>query len=98
MPTAGYGRVRGRRRWAWPVAIKNDVDLGGEPTAFGCASDFPPAVADCELVRLLRASGAIVVGSRTGWSWCPGTWSSPHHGDPARLEQEAKWVSRHPPG
>ncbi|HYS34919.1 MAG TPA: hypothetical protein VEO01_04660 [Pseudonocardiaceae bacterium] len=75
MPTAGYGRVRGRRRWAWPVAIKNDVDLGGEPTAFGCASDFPPAVADCELVRLLRASGAIVVGSRTGWSWCPGTWT-----------------------
>jgi amidase len=45
-----------------PVAIKDDVDLAGEPTAFGCAGNFPPAVRDCEMVRLLRAAGAIVVG------------------------------------
>jgi amidase len=45
-----------------PVAIKDDTDLTGEPTAFGCAGDFPPATADAEVVRRLRAAGAIVVG------------------------------------
>jgi amidase len=45
-----------------PVAIKDDLDLTGEPTAFGCAGDFPAAEQDAELVRLLRASGAVIVG------------------------------------
>ena len=45
-----------------PVAIKDDLDLTGEPTAFGCAGDFPAAERDAELVRLLRASGAVIVG------------------------------------
>lgn len=45
-----------------PIAIKDDVDLAGEPTAFGCAGDFPVAVRDCEMVRRLRAAGAVIVG------------------------------------
>ncbi|WP_156757980.1 amidase [Actinokineospora pegani] len=45
-----------------PVAIKDDVDVEGEPTAFGCAGEFAPATADCELVRLLKAAGAVIVG------------------------------------
>ncbi|MEY9936730.1 amidase [Streptacidiphilus sp. MAP5-3] len=45
-----------------PVAIKDDTDLVGEPTAFGCAGDFPPAPADAEVVRRLRAAGAVIVG------------------------------------
>jgi amidase len=45
-----------------PLAIKDDIDLAGEPTAFGCAGDFPPATADCELVRLLKQAGAVIVG------------------------------------
>ena len=45
-----------------PLAIKDDIDLAGEPTAFGCAGEFPPAQADCELVRLLKAAGAVIVG------------------------------------
>ncbi len=45
-----------------PIAIKDDVDIAGEPTAFGCAGEFPAATADCELVRLLKAAGAVVVG------------------------------------
>jgi amidase len=45
-----------------PVAIKDDVDIAGEPTAFGCSGDFPVRHEDCELVRLLKAAGAVIVG------------------------------------
>lgn len=45
-----------------PLAIKDDIDLAGEPTAFGCPGEFPPATADCELVRLLKQAGAVIVG------------------------------------
>lgn len=45
-----------------PLAIKDDIDLAGEPTAFGCAGEFRPAKADCELVRVLKAAGAVIVG------------------------------------
>jgi amidase len=45
-----------------PIAIKDDIDMAGEPTAFGCAGDFPPAEQDCEVVRRLRAAGAVIVG------------------------------------
>jgi amidase len=45
-----------------PVAVKDDVDVIGEPTSFGCSGLFPPARSDSEMVRRLRAAGAIVVG------------------------------------
>ncbi|CUU55218.1 amidase [Parafrankia irregularis] len=45
-----------------PIAIKDDTDIAGLPTAFGAAGDFPPATEDCEMVHRLRASGAIIVG------------------------------------
>jgi amidase len=45
-----------------PVAIKDDVDMAGEPTAFGMPGEFEPKRVDCEFVRRLRAAGAIVVG------------------------------------
>lgn len=45
-----------------PVAIKDDVDLAGEETRFGCRGTFAPREADCEAVRRLRAAGAVVVG------------------------------------
>ncbi|WP_425470934.1 amidase [Streptomyces armeniacus] len=45
-----------------PVAIKDDTDLAGEPTAFGCAGDFTRKTADAEAVRRLRAAGAVIVG------------------------------------
>jgi amidase len=45
-----------------PVAIKDDVDLAGESTPFGCAGIDRLAVRDAEAVRRLRAAGAIVVG------------------------------------
>lgn len=49
-----------------PVAIKDNIDLAGEPTRLGSgATPDTPAPADDELVRRLRAAGAVVVGKTT---------------------------------
>ncbi|MFI0739685.1 amidase [Streptomyces sp. NPDC021100] len=45
-----------------PVAVKDDMDVAGLPTAFGCPGDFPVKRADSEAVRRLRAAGAVIVG------------------------------------
>src|ERR1700750_2217622 len=46
-----------------PVAIKDDTDVAGEATARGTeASDLTPRARDAEVVRRLRAAGAIVIG------------------------------------
>jgi amidase len=45
-----------------PVAIKDDVDLAEETTPFGCTGEHRTATRDAEVVRRLRAAGAIVVG------------------------------------
>src|SRR6266446_6071075 len=45
-----------------PIAIKDDVDVAGEATMMGSAAHGPPAQADAEVVRRLRAAGAIVIG------------------------------------
>ncbi|HEX3324077.1 MAG TPA: amidase [Solirubrobacterales bacterium] len=44
-----------------PVAIKDDVDLTGQTSPFGCDGGRP-AVRDAEAVRRLREAGAIVIG------------------------------------
>jgi amidase len=48
-----------------PVAIKDDVDIEGKVTACGSRAHGPPATADSELVRRLRAAGAIPIGRTT---------------------------------
>ncbi|HYV16337.1 MAG TPA: amidase [Conexibacter sp.] len=45
-----------------PVLVKDDVDIGGEITAYGSSANDRPATADAEVVRRLRAAGAIVLG------------------------------------
>ncbi|OZM70321.1 amidase [Amycolatopsis antarctica] len=45
-----------------PVAIKDDTDLAGYPTAFGCPGEFPVSETDAELVTRLKAAGAVIVG------------------------------------
>jgi len=44
------------------VAIKDDIDVAGELTAWGTAAHGPIKERDGEVVRLLRAAGAIVIG------------------------------------
>ncbi|MBF9066824.1 amidase [Streptacidiphilus fuscans] len=69
-----------------PVAIKDDTDLLGEPTAFGCAGEFPPARADAEVVRRLRAAGAVIVGKT----------NTPEIGQWAFTESRAFGATRNP--
>src|SRR4051794_26709231 len=45
-----------------PVAVKDDVDVAGETTAYGCDVDPAPAAADADVVRRLRAAGAVILG------------------------------------
>lgn len=45
-----------------PVAIKEELDVAGEVTTFGGRGNTAPAHRDAEVVRRLRAAGAVVVG------------------------------------
>ena len=45
-----------------PVAIKDDIDLAGETTPFGCQGSFEVKHADAAAVERLRAAGAVIVG------------------------------------
>ncbi|RSM70923.1 amidase, partial [Amycolatopsis sp. WAC 01375] len=45
-----------------PTAIKDDLDVTGLPTAFGCEGDFSVATADSPPVAALRRAGAVLIG------------------------------------
>jgi amidase len=49
-----------------PIAVKDVMEVAGEVTTWGTdAHDNTPERQDCELVRLLRAAGAVIVGKTT---------------------------------
>lgn len=56
-PAEGRGPLHGV-----PVAIKEELDVAGAVTTFGGRANVTPAAADSEVVRRLRAAGAVVVG------------------------------------
>lgn len=45
-----------------PIAIKDDTDIEGEVTTYGSSAHGPAATADAEVVRRLRAAGAVLLG------------------------------------
>ncbi|NYD42787.1 amidase [Nocardioides panaciterrulae] len=45
-----------------PIAIKEEVDVAGCVTTYGGDGNETPVTADAELVRRLRAAGAVVIG------------------------------------
>ena len=45
-----------------PIAIKDDSDVEGEVTTFGSSAHGPARTADSEVVRRLRAAGAVILG------------------------------------
>src|SRR3981189_620072 len=45
-----------------PIAIKDAVDVAGEVTTYGTSAHGPARTQDAEVVRRLRAAGAMIVG------------------------------------
>ncbi len=77
-----------------PIAIKEDVDLAGHPTRFGCGGSCPPAERDAEVVRRLREAGAIVIGK----THAPEVGQWPFTEGPAFGATRNPWSMAHTPG
>jgi amidase len=77
-----------------PVAIKDDVDLAGEESRFGCPGSFEPRARDCEAVRRLRAAGAVIVGKTN----TPELGQWPFTEGPAFGATRNPWSLEHTPG
>jgi len=45
-----------------PIAIKDDVDVADEVTTYGSGGHRPAVTSDAEVVRRLRAAGAVIFG------------------------------------
>ena len=69
-----------------PVAIKEEVDVAGEVTTFGGRGNSSPATRDAEVVRRLRAAGAVVIGKT----------AMPEFGQWPFTESAAHGVTRNP--
>ncbi|MDQ0584860.1 amidase [Streptomyces rishiriensis] len=77
-----------------PVAVKDDTDVAGEPTAFGCQGVHPAVTEDGEAVRRLRAAGAVIVGKTNTCEL--GQW--PFTEGPAFGATRNPWHTEHTPG
>lgn len=77
-----------------PIAVKDDVDVAGVPTRFGTSGDVQIATADAEVVRRLRASGAVIVGKTNTCEL--GQW--PFTSGPGFGYTRNPWSAEHTPG
>ncbi|MGB3485758.1 MAG: amidase [Mycobacterium sp.] len=77
-----------------PIAVKDDVDIAGVPTFFGTTGRVLPATADAEVVRRLRAAGAVIVGKTNTCEF--GQW--PFTSGPGFGHTHNPWDRRHSPG
>jgi amidase len=77
-----------------PIAVKDDVDVAGQPTAFGTSGYVPPATQDAEVVRRLKAAGAVIVGKTNACEL--GQW--PFTSGPGFGHTRNPWSRRHTPG
>ncbi|MFE6131789.1 amidase, partial [Streptomyces sp. NPDC056437] len=77
-----------------PVAVKDDTDVAGLPTLFGCQGDIVAAGADGEATRRLRAAGAVIVGKTNSCEL--GQW--PFTEGPAFGATRNPWSTDHTPG
>ncbi|MGH3631826.1 MAG: amidase [Sciscionella sp.] len=77
-----------------PIAVKDDTDVAGEPTRFGCGGEFPVKLTDSEAVRRLRTAGAIIVGKTNAPEF--GQW--PFTSGSAFGVTRNPWHTDHTPG
>jgi len=77
-----------------PIAVKDDVDVAGVPTRFGADGKIRPAERDAEVVRRLRAAGAVIVGKTNTCEL--GQW--PFTSGPAFGHTRNPWSREHTPG
>jgi amidase len=77
-----------------PIAVKDDVDVAGVPTAFGTEGYVRPATHDAEVVRRLKAAGAVIVGKTNTCEL--GQW--PFTSGPGFGHTRNPWSRRHTPG
>ncbi|WCB96183.1 Putative amidase AmiA2 [Baekduia alba] len=88
------GDVAGQPLLGVPLAIKDDMDLAGETTAFGCHGAFTTKSVDGEVARRLRAAGAVIVGKTTSPEF--GQW--PITEGPAFGATRNPWALNRTPG
>lgn len=77
-----------------PIAIKDDVDLAGHTTPFGCGGSHKPAAEDAEMVRRLRLAGAIPIGKTNA----PEVGQWPFSESPSFGATRNPWSLDHTPG
>ena len=77
-----------------PIAMKDDMDFEGLPTAFGTMCEREPAKTDAEMVRRLRDAGAVIVGKTHSSEL--GQW--PLTGGPALGHTHSAWKQGFTPG
>ncbi|MDY6998388.1 MAG: amidase [Actinomycetota bacterium] len=77
-----------------PIAVKDDVDVAGVPTRFGTEGQVREADADAEVVRRLRAAGAVIVGKTNTCEL--GQW--PFTSGPGFGHTRNPWSRAHTPG
>src|SRR6476659_9532622 len=77
-----------------PIAVKDDVDVAGVPTRFGTDGYVRRAHQDAEVVRRLKAAGAVIVGKTNTCEL--GQW--PFTSGPAFGHTRNPWSSEHTPG
>ena len=65
-----------------PVAVKDNIDVAGVPTTNGFGgSQYPVTAADAEVVRRLKAAGAVILGKLNMQEGALGAVNdNPHHG------------------
>jgi len=69
-----------------PLVIKEELAVEGLVTTFGGDANSVPAAADCEVVRRLRAAGAVVVATST----------MPEFGAFPYTESDSRGITRNP--
>ncbi|MHC9293806.1 amidase [Mycobacterium sp. LTG2003] len=77
-----------------PIAVKDDIDIAGIPTRYGTNGNARVATADAEVVRRLRAAGAVIVGKTNTCEL--GQW--PFTSGPGFGHTRNPWSSKHSPG